>query len=158
MKSLTYGEVTIEDIRHIIESRLQSTYYDSVEITVGTDSQSFSDHTKMVDVIAIRLGNNGGFFFYETECVNLIKNLHQKISWETSKSINLATTLFEELQKSNSEIIRNTPIKVHIDIGVNGPTNKLINEIVGWVSSAGFSYEIKPHSFAASTIANRISK
>lgn len=158
MKSLTYGEVTIEEIRNIIESRLQNKYYDSVEITVGTDSQSFSNYTKMVDVIVIRLGNNGGFFFYEIEYVNLIKNLHQKISWETSRSVSLATMLFEELQKSDIEILRNTSITVHIDIGVNGPTNKLINEIVGWVSSAGFTCEIKPDSFAASTVANRISK
>jgi len=158
MQSITYGQVTIEHIRQIIENRLQHTYGDTVEITVGTDSQSFADHTKMVDVIAVRIGNSGGFFFYDIERVYLVKNLYQKISWEANRSINLATILFEELQKSDSEIIRHTNIKVHLDIGVNGPTNKLIKEIVGWVISSGFICEIKPDSFTASTIANRISK
>lgn len=157
MKSPTYGDVTIEQIRKIIESRVDKKY-DIIEITVGTDSQSFAEHTKMVNVIAVRLGNNGGFFFYEVEKLQFTPNLKQKISIETSKSVELALLLHDELLKSDIQIIKNCPITIHVDIGINGPTNKLINEIVGWITAAGFNCEIKPNSFAASTIANRISK
>lgn len=56
------------------------------------------------------------------------------------------------------EIIREQKITIHSDIGVNGPTNKLINEIVGWITASGFDCEIKPQSFAASSVANKLSK
>ena len=106
----------------------------------------------------MRINNRGGFFFYDCEYVSLIKSLHDKLVTETLKSIETAYALLMELKKSNMEIIREQKITIHSDIGVNGPTNKLINEIVGWITASGFDCEIKPQSFAASSVANKLSK
>ena len=56
------------------------------------------------------------------------------------------------------EIISEQKIIIHSDIVVNNTTNKLINEIVGWITASGFDCEIKPQSFAASSVANKLSK
>lgn len=156
MKSITYGDVDITKIRTIIESRIH--HNESLTITVGTDSQSFANYTKLVNVIVVRINNRGGFFFYDCEYVSLMKSLHDKLVTETLKSIETAYALLMELKKSNMEIIREQKIIIHSDIGVNGPTNKLINEIVGWITASGFDCEIKPQSFAASSVANKLSK
>jgi predicted RNase H-related nuclease YkuK (DUF458 family) len=45
-----------------------------------------------------------------------------------------------------------------MDIGEHGPTSKYIQELEGWVRATGYDYEIKPNSYAASTIADKYSK
>lgn len=158
MKSITYGEVSIEKIRTILEDKLIKNEGLSLSITVGTDSQSFCEYTKMVGVVAICFERKGGIFFYDCEYVRPITNLHEKLIHETNKSIEIATALFEELQKSEIPELTDCHITIHSDIGKNGPTKQLISEIVGWITACGFECEIKPNSFAASTIANKISK
>lgn len=157
MKSITYGEVNIPQIRNIVESRIHSGI-ESIEITVGTDSQSFVNFTKLVNVIAIRIGNRGGFFFYDFKTMPLITSLRHKLTEETSWSINTACELLEEIKHSEIKLLRDCKIVIHSDIGIHGPTNQLISEIVGWITASGFQCEIKPQSFAASTIADRLSK
>ena len=52
----------------------------------------------------------------------------------------------------------NIHLQIHMDIGENGPTKKYIQELEGWVRAVGYDYEIKPNSYAASTIADKYSK
>ena len=58
------------------------------------------------------------------------------------------------------ELYLNVPIKLHIDAGNSdlGKTKCLINELVGWVAACGYVACVKPESYAASSIADKISK
>jgi predicted RNase H-related nuclease YkuK (DUF458 family) len=47
---------------------------------------------------------------------------------------------------------------IHVDAGNKGPTSRYISEIVGWVRACGFDCRIKPDSYCASSIADRVSK
>lgn len=47
---------------------------------------------------------------------------------------------------------------IHCDVGYNGSTKMLIQEIVGWVQSMGYECSIKPASYAASAVADKYSK
>jgi unsaturated chondroitin disaccharide hydrolase len=58
------------------------------------------------------------------------------------------------------EMYLNCPIAIHVDAGnsTNGKTKELIPELVGWIRACGYDCQVKPESFVASTIADRISK
>lgn len=132
------------------------------EITVGTDSQSHKD-TKMVEVIAVHRKGQGGMFFYSTEYIRKITNLKQKINEETSRSLMLADGIVDRLEEilfDHNIFIDELDIsfQIHCDIGTCGKTNMLIKEITSWVQSYGYLCCIKPYSYAASDIADRISK
>jgi predicted RNase H-related nuclease YkuK (DUF458 family) len=46
-------------------------------------------------------------------------------------------------------------IQIHVDIGKNGETRELINEVTGMIRNNGFDVKIKPESYGASKIADR---
>ena len=45
--------------------------------------------------------------------------------------------------------------EIHLDIGQNGPTKDMIQEIVGMITGNGFKARIKPESYAANKVADR---
>ncbi|HRU32970.1 MAG TPA: ribonuclease H-like YkuK family protein, partial [bacterium] len=47
---------------------------------------------------------------------------------------------------------------IHVDIGMKGETRQLIKEVVGMITSSGYSAKIKPESFGASKVADKHSK
>nr|PZN07693.1 MAG: hypothetical protein DIU64_11920 [Caldicoprobacter oshimai] len=153
MKSPTYGEVSLKRTFKIIKEYIKSQPNEKYHITVGTDSQNF-DVTKTVVVIAVWRVGKGGIFFYEVKKEKKINNLQQKIYYETSISLDIANKLTKALQKENLPY----DVSIHVDIGRNGPTAKVIPEIVGWITSCGYKCEIKPNSYTASGIANKFTK
>lgn len=160
MKSITYGRVSMRDIVEIIHKKVESSYSTEHNIIIGTDSQNFHD-TKIVLVIALHSVGNGGIFFYEIRRVNKIKSLKQKLIKETEISLDCATQLIEEFEKYYEETgfdYTQLGFSIHVDAGYEGPTKLVIPEIVGWVKSCGYDCKVKPYSFAASSIADMLSK
>lgn len=153
MRSPTYGEVSYEKMIYIIKKFISKSPNSVYNISVGTDSQNFED-TKTVMVVAIHRVGSGGIFFYDVKRVKKITNIAQKLFFETSMSLDIATKLSEMLQEEGIDF----GISIHVDAGNNGKTSKLIPEIVGWIKSCGFDCETKPNSYAASSIADKYSK
>lgn len=153
-KSITYGNLTEDQMFDIIKEMVSDIDSEYV-ITIGTDSQTYS-RTKVITVIAIHRVGKGGIFFYSTEHLKPISNLRVKIYNETLRSLELAKRLNESLFDADLDY----DIFVHLDVGRSkkGKTHEMIQELMGWVSSEGFVPEIKPNSYAASCIADRISK
>lgn len=136
------------------------------EITVGTDSQNHKK-THMVEVIAVHRIGDGGIFFYIESYIDRINVLKQKIYEETRRSLEnamgfvdaLAYELIDydiDLQEMFDR--KQVSFGVHADIGHAGKTSELISEIKGWIESLKIDVVIKPDSYAASGIANKISK
>jgi hypothetical protein len=153
MYSRTYGKVSIDKMIQLIKEYINSDKDYKYNITIGTDSQN-RNITKVVIVVAIHRVGKGGIFFYDIKNVNKIKNLQQKIYYETSMSLDLAYKLSECFMENDID----ESIEIHSDIGKHGKTSELINEITGWIKSSGFEYKIKPDAYAAACIADRISK
>ncbi|WP_350344348.1 ribonuclease H-like YkuK family protein [Proteinivorax tanatarense] len=153
IKSITHGDVSLSQVCKLIKNYIQDDIDQNYEITIGTDSQNTSS-TKAVIVIAIRRLGKGGIFFYDIRRVKKINNIKEKIYFETSLSLEIAQKLMTHLK------IEELPcnLSIHIDIGKNGPTSRMIPEIVGWVKGCGFDCEIKPEATTASSIANKFSK
>lgn len=152
--SITYGKLTELQMFDIIKKTISDKNNDYV-ITIGTDSQTYS-RTKVISVIAIHKVGKGGIFFYTEEHLSPIESIRVKIYNETYRSLELAKRLNESLFEADLDY----DIFVHLDIGRSkkGKTADLIQELMGWVSAEGFMPEVKPNSYAASCIADRISK
>lgn len=160
--SETYGKLNIEQIpEKILEFYEKNKDIEGVfQIVVGTDSQNFSD-TKMVTVIAAYKEGHGGIFFYEIDRINRITNVKQKLNTETSRSLEVMMNLVSELEESKYKDMRdNTLLSIHVDAGWSdkGKTKELIPGLIGWIKACGFEAKCKPESFAASSIADKISK
>lgn len=160
MKSITYGDVDIKQIVNIIDKLVSKNPMDEYQVVVGTDSQNF-DKTKIVVVIALIRKSKGGIFFYDVTRVNRINNIKQKLMTETSISLDYATKLMEAFERHYNETgfdYTKLHFSIHVDAGFNGPTKEVIPEIVGWIKACGWDVHVKPESYVASSIADKISK
>lgn len=165
MNSPTYGKVSLQKIVEIIRDYISKSPDSEYEITIGTDSQNFN-RTKIVKVIAVHKVGGGGIFFYDIIYLPLIKEIRRKLVTETQLSIDLANAFVDELDKEFDRTEWDyteykISFQIHCDVGYNGKTSVLINEITTWAASSVpdmFSAIIKPDSFAASSIANKFSK
>ena len=158
---VSYSEM-IKIIANYIRVSPQSSY----DITIGTDSQSHKT-TRMIEVICIHRIGDGGIFFFHKEDIPKIKVLKEKIIEETNRSIENAVGFIDALQmellEDNIDLDNmfnenRLAFAVHADIGRRGKTKELIKEICGWIEASGFEARIKPDSYAASGIANMLSK
>lgn len=156
MYSITHGEITFDEMYRLIKAYI-SDEKANFEIAVGTDSQNF-DYTKVPVTIGVhKIVNNigrGGIFFSEIKKVKKITNMRQKLFYETYLSIELASNIQERFLADGILC----EIAIHIDAGLNGPTSKFLKELKGWVMSCGFKCVVKPDSYMASSVANRLSK
>ena len=154
--SITYGPQNIQSALDIIAERIK-TSDKKFTIYIGTDSQSHSK-TKVVSVIAIIEHGKGGFWFHTIDWTTRFakEQLRVKIYNETHRSIEIAKYVLEYMFEE--EIDAN--IMIHADLGRGkfSKTAEMINEVVGWINAEGFPAEVKPMSWAASSVADRISK
>lgn len=152
--SITYGQISEQKMFDILANELRT--HENCEITIGTDSQNHDGRMKIVTVVCLHRIGRGGIFFYSSSNGKAIKDIRYKIYEETAKSLDLGKRLTEFLYSEGLDM----NVIIHADIGTNrsGKTYPMISEIVGWVNSEGFNCYIKPDSYAASTVADKISK
>lgn len=159
--SQTYGKLKLAEIPDKIQDYFnRMKHYDSlIRVIIGTDSQNFSD-TKMVNVIAVICEGHGGIFFYRVTHKSLIKDVRTKLHTETNESLEIAMQLTSLLESNYKDLYDNTLFSIHVDAGSSnkGKTKELIPELVGWIKACGYDCEVKPDSYAASSIVDRISK
>ena len=162
--SPTHGRLTLEEIPQYIRdyyNRMKQ-YDTNIRITIGTDSQNFS-YTKEVNVIAVICEGHGGIFFYKINNRDRILDVRTKLQMETGDSLEIADRLIRLLETEEyEEVFLNTTFSIHIDAGYSekGKTKDLIPELVGWVKGSISNCEVyvKPDSYVASGIADKISK
>lgn len=126
---------------------------DSYSLIVGTDSQ-LRDETCFVTALIVHRRGKGGRFFYTRSYDSHARSLRQRIFYEASLSLNVASLLTEKLAESGQEL----DMEIHLDVGSNGATKNLVKEVVGMVNGSGYLCRIKPDSFGASSVADRYTK
>jgi predicted RNase H-related nuclease YkuK (DUF458 family) len=151
--SPTRGLLNKETVFSNIEHTVSSTT-DQYQIIVGADSQLRRRSTFFAIVISlIRIGHGGTFFYHQFQ-ERRYNSLQQRIFQEALYAVGLASELREYLRCQNIDI----PIRLHFDIGRNGPTHKFIQSLLNIAETNHFRAEIKPDSFCASTIADKFTK
>lgn len=124
-------------------------------VTVGTDSQLLSNkEADFVTAIVVHRVGNGGRYFFRRFTSGKFHTLRDRIIHEVLISIEAAQVLLVELQKAGDEGLM-WDFEIHADVGSNGSTSIMIQEVVGMIRAHNFEARTKPESYAASSVADR---
>lgn len=140
-----------DHIKHFLQEDPQANY----KIVIGTDSQTTNRMTLYVTALIIHRVGKGARFFFGKKKSKPIFDLRHRIYKETELSLELI-----EVMKENriTDLVADWPIEIHLDIGQQGETRMLIQEVVGWVTAVGYVAKIKPYSYGASSVADKYTK
>jgi uncharacterized protein len=121
------------------------------KIYVGTDSMLFSANCVYASAICMHnpeMKIAKYFYCKEKDYSGKSRNLKHKITQEVNYSIEIALFLLEQFPEAN--------IEIHADVGASNrsATNKFVEFIRGWILGSGFKYQIKPYSWASSSVAD----
>lgn len=165
-KSNMLFDDVFESILYFVNQDPSSKY----KLAIGTDSQ-VKEYTRFITAIHIHRIGHDGIGKGAWGCINeyivprRIVSLREKISIETSLTQEVLC-LFDHARVSEIvDIIlphiykgADFTLEAHIDIGKNGATRDMIQEMVGRFSGMGIDAKIKPDSYAASSYADRYTK
>ncbi|WP_146815846.1 ribonuclease H-like YkuK family protein [Halobacillus faecis] len=138
------------------------------KLMMGTDSQVHPSHTLFITGIVIQRVGKGAWACFRKEVVHRqMTTLHERISYETSLTEQVASLFTEEKKNTLIEVVlpyiykgATFTIEGHIDIG-SGDRNRTrvyVNEMMARIESLGMEAKIKPDSIVASSYANRYTK
>lgn len=146
------GRLTIEEVTTQIYKFMNEEPHAKYKVVIGTDSQTTNKSTIFVSALIIQRIGKGAQFYYNKNTHKPMKQLQQRIYKETELSLELVDYL---KKKGIINMLSDWPLEIHIDIGQYGETRQLIQEVVGWVTSIGFTVKIKPDSYGASSVADK---
>lgn len=110
----------------------------SVEIHIGTDSQSEGDKTTYVTAIAYRFGTRGVHYIYWKEKIPRVRNRYNKLFRETELTIEVAEWFTKQIKS----------VRVELDFDYNKDerfwSQKLVSSTKGWAEGLGYKVNIKP--------------
>ena len=123
------------------------------KITIGTDSELLAEgRADFVSAVVVHRVGNGGRYFWRRAKLSKFHTLRDRIIREVLISLELATKVLEELKGASAPKF---DFEVHADIGENGPTKAMLQEVVGMIRAHNFEPKTKPESYAASNVADR---
>ncbi len=152
------SDETVREILNFIKDKPNAHY----KVIIGSDSLHLQDNgADFVTAIVVHRVGNGGRYFWRRLDLGKFYNLHDRIIQEVMLSIDTAKTLLRDLeqetkrQEQENGLKLNWDFEIHVDVGENGPTKNLIQEVVGMVRANNFEAKTKPDSYAASKVADR---
>lgn len=122
-------------------------------LIVGSDSLPGHDgHVYVVTAIVLHRVGNGAIYYWRRKLSEKIHTLRDRMYAEALASIAMAQHL-EAIPELQSLLKHH--IEIHVDVGQDGPTRDMIQELVGMIIAHGYQARTKPYSFAASKVADR---
>ncbi|EGL83810.1 protein of unknown function DUF458, RNase H [Caldalkalibacillus thermarum TA2.A1] len=150
--SPTLGTLSLEEMVRNIAAFINEDPQAKYKVVIGTDSHTGSLSTLFVTALIIHRLGKGARFYYQKRSMRKMTDLRHRIYLETELSLKLIDSL---KACGLFFVLSEWPIEVHIDIGKQGETRQLIQEVVGWVTSVGYVAKIKPESYGASSVADK---
>lgn len=150
IRNFDQEEISFESLVDKIKSLGDSGY----NFYIGADSQIIKNKISVVTCICAHNRTKGGQIFYVKERVPIerLKTLRARMMYEAYKSLEVALEVEEFISSK---------ITIHLDIGYDpkrSPTHKLKDELQFLIRSQGYDCEIKPYSWASSSVADRFTK
>jgi uncharacterized protein len=123
------------------------------KVIIGTDSLGLADNlADFVTAVLVHRVGNGGRYFWRRADEGRFHTLRDRIIQEVVLSLDVAKEVLSELQSTGTS---NWDFEIHADIGNNGETKVLIQEVVGMIRANNFEAKTKPESYAATKVADR---
>jgi len=152
--SPTKGPMSFETMLDDMVAILTAAPGEAHKLIIGTDSHTRDDLCFVSAIVVHRVGK-GARYYYRKRRQRKIASLRQKIFYETSLSLALASRIADALAERG---LGHMNLEIHLDVGQSGDTRDLIREVVGMVVGSGFDAKIKPDSYGASTVADKYTK
>lgn len=167
--NLTESNMTFEQVFERIVRFMEQDPRGDYRLMFGTDSQVHPQSTRFITGIVIQNKGKGVWACVRKVIVpRKMTVLHDRISFETSLSEQIAYMLTEDRKNRLIDIIlphiyRGSSFKIegHIDVGADSKRNKTseyVDEMVSRLESYGVEAKIKPDAFVASSYANHFTK
>ncbi|NCO89331.1 hypothetical protein GW816_01250 [Candidatus Wolfebacteria bacterium] len=145
---LNINQVVQEIVRFMAEDK--NRHY---KIVIGSDSDGHNE--KMADfvtaIVVHRVGNGGRYFWRRIELPKFY-TLRDRIIREVLLSLEAAKETLIALKTFD---VPQFDFEIHVDIGENGQTKSMMQEVIGMVRAYNFEARTKPESYAASKVADR---
>lgn len=148
----------IKKIKLFLEDDPQASY----SLVIGTDShekqgtpEGKAKTINLVTAVVVHRKGFGGRYFWKRKQQGNIYTLRDKIYAETLESLDFARKFVPVLKKQLNGKLPDYNLEIHVDVGQHGETREMIKEIVGMVTGHGFIAKTKPHSYAASYVADK---
>lgn len=155
--SPTDGSLNLHQVYETVLDFMELKPDDQYKLIIGTDSQAGINDVVFVTAIVIYRVGRGGRFFYHKKEEKLQVSMKQRIFYEVSRSLEVASKLTGYFA-DEINLVGDLKVEIHVDVGEKGPTNAIIKEVVGMVVGSGYDALIKPDSYAASTVADKYTK
>ncbi len=146
-EKLTEKEL-IQEIENFILSDSKYPY----KILVGTDSETFNHHIDFVTVIVVHRVGYGARYFWRREIHQKTFGLYERLWQEALLSLKVSQKLLKILTARKLDF----RFELHLDLGTVGKSSSSVKEIINLVRGYGLEVKIKPESYAASKIADRL--
>jgi hypothetical protein len=167
-QNLSEKNMSFDVVYERIQRFIRNDPFGNYCLMLGTDSQVHSRETVFITGIVIRNQGKGVWAcIRKTVVPRKMNNLHERISYETSLSEEIAMLFTEDHKNKLIDIIlpniyegATFKFESHIDIGSGkrNKTSEYINEMMGRLEVYGWEPKIKPEAFVASSYANKFTK
>ncbi len=124
----------------------------NLKVCIGTDSEVRGENVEFATVIVFLREKKGGFMYIHNFKEVRKMSLKERMILEVSKSVEVAYSLCELLDKYNVEL------EVHADINTDPEfkSNVALKEAMGYILGMGFIFKAKPFAFASSSCADKV--
>ncbi len=124
------------------------------KIIIGSDSERNSNNTAdfVTAIVIHRVGNGGRYFWRRVVGDRKFHTLRDRILEKVLMSLDVAKNILETAKQFE---MPKYDFEIHVDVGENGATRTMIQELVGMVRANNFEAKTKPDSYAASKVADR---
>jgi uncharacterized protein len=124
------------------------------KVVIGTDSEANGNGLAdfVTAIVVHRVGNGGRYFWRRIKSQKKFHTLRDRIWNEVIISLETAKEFIEVGKKFN---VPEFDFEIHVDVGENGATHTMIQELVGMIRANNFEAKTKPESYAASKVADR---
>jgi hypothetical protein len=154
LNSSSGEQLTVEEVVWEIVVFMRADLTREYKVTIGTDSEllTATKDADFVTAIVVHRKGNGGRYFWRRMELGKFHTLRDRMIKEVLLSLEIAQKVLTELKQVP---LLEFEFEIHADIGENGPTKAVIQEVVGMIRANNFEARIKPFSYAASNIADR---
>ena len=142
----------IGDLSDTILSDIANSDTEDLEFYIGGDSQWNNGKIKFtVAIIMIKKGKGGRGYYKNTIPLETNLSLQQRLFMETFKAVKVALWLNPLLESVGYKVN-----EIHTDLNPNPkhPSYEMVYTCLGYIKGMGFEGKAKPHSWAASSVAD----
>lgn len=155
--SPTHGPLSFFNVIEHVVDYMDAEPRARYRVIVGSDSQVHQSSADFVVIVALHRVGSGGRYFWAKERRPKVSALRHRIYEEAALSLRTAQELLAALQpaiKHNGGDLKYN-LEIHVDIGPNGPSRAMIQEIVGMIKGSGFEVKTKPEAYGAFVVADK---